>query len=100
MNHKTTIGTEETAALIDLAAARLALAESQRLRDDISEEEIALQAWFLKSTDDPEMRQQILSAGSLQKLAELRDTRAWGRWLKEQFDKADADARAAAEGEF
>jgi hypothetical protein len=36
----------------------------------------------------------------LQKLAELRDAKAWGRWLREQFDKAETDARAAAEEEL
>jgi|SRR5580692_3758803 hypothetical protein len=34
------------------------------------------------------------------KLAELGDARAWGLWLREQFDTAEAEARAAAEQEL
>lgn len=54
----------------------------------------------MDATDDPEKRKQIFSKASLKKLAELKDTGAWGRWLKEQFDKADADGRLAAEREL
>jgi hypothetical protein len=37
---------------------------------------------------------------SLDKLAELKDAKAWGRWLKDLFDKAEAEARQAAEKEI
>jgi hypothetical protein len=38
-----------------------------------------------------------LSRGSLEKLAELGDAKLWVLWVKEQFDRAEAEARAAAE---
>jgi AbiV family abortive infection protein len=94
------IVSEEAAQLIGLAEARLGMAEAETVREDAPQEEIDLQAWFLTSVDDPEKRKQILSAGSLAKLAELKDVRAWGHWLKELFDKADADGRAATAKEI
>lgn len=94
------IGSEETDQLIELAAARLGMAESEKLREQIPQEEIELQAWFLNTADDPEKRRQIMSRVSLTKLSELKDSRAWVRWLKEQFDTAEAEARAAAELEL
>jgi AbiV family abortive infection protein len=94
------INREEAEQLIELAAARLDMAESEKLREHIPQEEIDLQAWFLKAADDPERRRQIMSAASLAKLAELRDARAWVRWLKEQFETAEAEARTAADREL
>jgi AbiV family abortive infection protein len=91
---------EETEQLIELAAARLGVAESEKWREHISQEEAELQAWFLKATDDPEKRRQIMSSGSLAKLAELRNGQTWARWLKEQFETAEAEGRAAAEREL
>src|ERR1043166_1721489 len=40
-------------ALIEMAAARLAMAESEKLGEHIAPEEIELQTWFLKTTEDP-----------------------------------------------
>ena len=94
------IDKEETEKLIDLAAARFGISESEKVRDHIPQEEIEQQAWFLKQTDDPEARRYIMSGTSLARLAELKDARAWGRWLKEQFDTAASEARAAAEREL
>ncbi|MCK1543703.1 hypothetical protein IVB12_17485 [Bradyrhizobium sp. 179] len=86
--------------LIRLAEAAVAMAKAESPRQEIPQEEIDLQAWFLKATDDPEKRKQIFSKGSMQKLAELKDTRAWGRWLKGLFDQQEADGRLAAEREL
>ncbi|MET4016066.1 AbiV family abortive infection protein [Bradyrhizobium sp. S3.2.12] len=94
------ITAEQAGRLIRLAEASLAMAEAEKMRDEVPQEEIDLQAWFLGATDDAEKRKQIFSKASLTKLAELKDTRAWGRWLKDQFDKADADGRLAAEREL
>jgi AbiV family abortive infection protein len=94
------VGKEETQQLIDLAAARFAISEAEEPREQIPQEESEQQAWFLRQTDDPEKLRYIMSGGSLAKLAELKDARAWGRWLKEQFDTAEAEARAAAEHEL
>jgi AbiV family abortive infection protein len=72
------ISAKESQNLINLAEARLNIAASETIRDRIPPEEIELQKWFLKSTDDPEKRRQILSKASLEKLAELKDPAAWG----------------------
>jgi AbiV family abortive infection protein len=94
------VGSQEAEQLIELAAARFALSESQKPRDQIPQEEADQQAWFLKQTDHPEKRRYIMSGGSLAKLAELHDARKWGLWLREQFNTAEAEARAATEKEL
>lgn len=94
------ISAEQCRNLIDLAAARLEMAEAEKLRENIPDEEIEMQSWFLKMTEDPEKRRMIFSGGSMKKLAELKDARAWAKWLKEQFDQADAESRAAIEEEL
>jgi AbiV family abortive infection protein len=94
------ISPDEAGKLIGLAEARLTIAEHAKLRDEISQEEADQQAWFLTATDDPEKRKQILSSGSLAKLAEFKDANAWVKWLKELFDKAQAESHEAAQREI
>lgn len=94
------ITAEQCSNLIDLATARLGIAEAETLRDQITEAEIELQSWFLKLTEDTEKRRMVFSGGSMGKLAELKDARAWVTWLKDQFDRADAESRAAVEEEL
>lgn len=36
----------------------------------------------------------------MEKLAELKNAQAWGRWLKEQFDKAEAESKEAVAREI
>ena len=94
------ISVEQCRNLIELATGRLGMAEAEGFRDQIPEAEIELQSWFLRSTEDTEKRRTIFSGGSVAKLAELKDARAWVTWLKEQFDKADAESRDAVEEEL
>jgi hypothetical protein len=94
------ITAEQCSNLIDLATTRLGMASSEELRENIPAEEIELQSWFLKMTEDPEKRRMIFSGASMAMLAELKDAKAWATWLKEQFDKADAESRAAVEEEL
>jgi len=94
------ITAEQCSKLIDLATARLEMAEAEKLRDEVPDEEIELQSWFLKLTEDTGKRRMVFSGSSMAKLAELKDARAWVTWLKEQFDKADAESRAAVEEEL
>ena len=77
-----TITPEQAENLIKLAEARLGMIEAEKVRDEIPQDEIDQQAWFLTAADDPEKRRQIFSKGSLAKLAELKNAHAWGRWLK------------------
>jgi AbiV family abortive infection protein len=90
------IGDAQADTLIGLAEARLGIAEAVTIRQEISAEDAALQAWFLKSTEDREQRRQILSSVSLDKLAELTDSKKWILWLKGLYDTAEAEGRAAA----
>lgn len=94
------IGDGESKRLIDFAEATLALASAETLPEEMPQEFFDLQAWLLASFDDPEKRKGILSRGSLDKLAELKDVRAWVLWLKDLFDKAEAEGRAAAQREI
>jgi AbiV family abortive infection protein len=94
------IGADQAQRLIDFAEARLGLASAETFRDEMPEEFVELQAWLLTSFEDPEKRKTILSRGSLDKLAEFNDVRAWVRWLKDLFDQAEADGRAAARREI
>src|SRR6266496_6137920 len=94
------ISVDNAQSLIDLAAARLEMAVSEKFRDDISQDALDLQTWFLTATEDVEKRRMIMGNASMTKLAELKDAQAWVRWLKELFDKAEAEGRAAAEEEL
>lgn len=91
---------EECDRLIDLAEARLGMAESEKRRTHVGDEELELQTWFLTVAEDPEKTRLIFSKGSMAKLGELKDAKAWAQWLKDQFDTADAAARVAAEEEL
>jgi AbiV family abortive infection protein len=91
---------EEATSLIDLAAARLAMEESAKYREHIPAEELETQAWFLKAADDPETRKALFSSKSMDKLAELKDARAWAQWLRSEFEKAEVEGRAALQKEL
>ena len=86
--------------LVDVAAARLAMAESEKLRDHVPDDEVELQTWFLTTAEDREKQRMMFSKGSLSKLAELKDAKAWALWLKNEFETADAAARAAVQEEI
>jgi AbiV family abortive infection protein len=86
--------------LIGLAEARLGMAEAVKVKDELSAEEAGLQSWFENATSDPQMRHQILSGKSLEKLAELKSAHKWISWLKGLFDEAEAEGRAAAAREL
>lgn len=94
------ISKEESEQLIELVNTRFEMAASQRLRTDVSEEEREHQRWFLATSDDPERRRQLLSPASLEKLAELKDSRAWIKWLRELFAQAEAEAHEALQEEL
>jgi hypothetical protein len=94
------ISSEAGEQLIELAAARLGMAEAQIPRPTINGEDREIQQWFLDAAEDPERRRYLFSGPSMAKLAELKDARAWARWLKEQFADAEANAHAAIQQEL
>jgi AbiV family abortive infection protein len=91
---------EECARLIGLAETRLEMARSEVLRTDITDEDREYQKWFLAAAEDPERRRYLFTGASMKKLAELHSAREWVRWLKEQFDNAERESRAAMEKEL
>jgi AbiV family abortive infection protein len=91
---------EHAEALVKLAEVRLKMAELEQPRGEIQPAEAELQQWFLRATEDREKQRQVLSKPSLDKLAELKSPRAWGLWLKEQFEKAEREGREMAEAEL
>ena len=70
-----TIQAEECETIVALAEARLGMAESEKLRENIPAEDTNLQAWFLSATDDREKRRYIFSDTSMSKLAELKNAK-------------------------
>jgi AbiV family abortive infection protein len=91
---------DEAERILSLAEARLALADASSLREGRTKEEMATQAWFLSTTQDPERRKLVFSGKSLDKLAELGSAKAWVDWLKTEFDRAEEENRALAEAEL
>lgn len=85
------IQADECERILDLAEARLTMASAEKLREEVTEEEQRLQAWFLKTADDQDRRRYIFSNVSMSKLAELKNVQAWVRWLKDEFDKIEAE---------
>lgn len=91
---------DEAERILSLAEARLALSEASNLREGRTKEEMAIQAWFLATTQDLDRRKLVFSAKSLDKLAELGNARDWVNWLKGEFDKADAESKAITQAEI
>ncbi|HEU0160982.1 MAG TPA: AbiV family abortive infection protein [Rhizomicrobium sp.] len=90
---------DDAQALVSLAEARLSLAAAQERRTP-TQTEMDDQAWFLRTASDPRTRNMIMSAGAIEKLSELKDAKAWVKWLKEQFEKASTDGLAAIQVEL
>jgi hypothetical protein len=58
---------EQAEQLIGLAEARLGMAEAEKPREEVTQEEVDLQTWFLTAADDPEYRKMIFSKGSMER---------------------------------
>lgn len=82
----------ECQKILELAESRFAMAAVEKVRENVTDEERSLQSWFLRTADDPERRRFIFSGSSMSKLAELKNAQAWARWLKEEFEKAEAES--------
>ena len=88
------------AELLTLAEAQVKLAENEKLREHIEQEDLDLQAWFLSVTSNKENTPLIFSKTSIDKLAELNDAKKWILWLKEQFDSATEQSRKQLQQEL
>jgi AbiV family abortive infection protein len=81
---------ERAGALLKLAEARLGM-ELSRGWQPVDVNAHAEMRWFLEATADPEKRKLIFGQKAFEKLAELGQMRDWMIWLKDQFDKAEAE---------
>ncbi len=94
------VAPEDAQKILSLAEARIDLAEASELREGRTKDEMELQAWFLRTTQDLDRRKSVFSNKSLDKLAELGNARDWIIWLKAEFDRADAENQALAQAEI
>jgi AbiV family abortive infection protein len=85
--------------LIDLAKTRLEMQRDNKPAD-LSDEEKEHLAWFRAARYDQQKKDVILSGRSMKKLAELRSTSAWIKWLHEEDQKRDAELMALGEAEM
>jgi hypothetical protein len=90
---------EDARRLIDMARLRL---EMQRENEPaiLTDDERADLSWFRAMRYDQEKRDFIVSGASMKKLAELKDVRAWMKWLRESAEQRDAELLALAEEEI
>lgn len=96
--HAVTVGEAKT--LVSMAEARVGMARTYRLRDDLDEEEKKDIRWYSRITRSPETRREILSRESMTKLVEIGSSSAWIRWLREQYEGAEAQAAAELKAEL
>jgi hypothetical protein len=82
-------------AFIEIEQVPAAGPEAPRTRE---EEERT--TWFFEATDDPERRKLIFGGPSMKKLHELGSVPQWVTWLKETFQKSEAESRAALDREM
>jgi AbiV family abortive infection protein len=94
------ISAKQAQALIDLAKSLIEYAETEKPRDDIPQEEVDLQVWFLTAMEDPEKRNRILTPQSLSKLKALNDVPQWTRSIKAELEADDEKLRALVEREI
>jgi AbiV family abortive infection protein len=94
------ISPKQSQALIGCAEALVRYAESEKPRDDIPQDEIDLQIWFLNAFDDPEKRNRLLAVSSLEKLKQLNDVHEWTRSLKAEIEANDQQMKLVAEQEL
>jgi AbiV family abortive infection protein len=93
------VTTDRAQKIIDLAEARL---DMERSRDwkalDLGAGSVT--RWFFEAANDPQKRNLIFGEKSFEKLAELGLIRDWMNWLKEQFDRSEAEGRAHLQREL
>lgn len=94
------ISADQASSLISFAEARIELAASSTLRTEIPVEDVALERWFMRTSENPEQRRFVFSRASVEKLEELIDAKTWMLWLKAEIEKREAEQQAAAQAEI
>ena len=93
------ISEQHARTIIGLAEARLGMEVSRDWQAlDLSAGSVM--RWFFDATNEPEKRNLIFGQQSFDKLAELGKMRDWMAWLKEQFDRAEAEGREHLQDEL
>lgn len=90
---------EDAKALIEMAEMRLAM-QREREPAELAEDEKADLTWFRAARYDAQTKDFIVSGGSMTKLAELKNLRAWMKWLHETVKERDAKLLALGEAEI
>jgi AbiV family abortive infection protein len=96
------ISGEDANSLINFVSACIEMA---RVSPDLPErvltpEEEERSRWFFEATDDPERRKLIFGGASMKKLYEFKSVPQWVSWLKETFERSEAESREALEREM
>ncbi len=85
--------------LINLTATRLGMTAGEVVTANVTDAELELQDWFIATAFDKSMRNQVFSASSMEKLAELGG-KDWIKWLKERVDGWNAVGLAMTQAEL
>lgn len=93
------ISREEAENILSFCRAKLDLAKSEKRRDEISQDEINTQKWFIKASENPEQRKFIFSKTSIEKLNDI-GSKNWISWLKAEFKRFEAEEELAFKKEI
>ena len=96
---KDAVTTEEVKRLLGFAESRLAL-EDGRQRGPLTEERKKDYVFFINATDDMRNGDSSSASHRWRSSPSSAGSQAWVRWLREEFEGADAAGRAAAEQEL
>ena len=84
---------EEADCIVRLAESRLNIEKERGIPDTSDKTRLADFHWFHNASDDPEKRRFIFSNVSWDKLVELGDVYEWIKWIRQEFTKAEEEAR-------
>lgn len=91
----------EAKKLYELAEVRLKMAQSGgELDSENAFEPDDDLAWFFKAQEDEQKKKEIWGHKSQEKLLELKDVKAWIKWLKSVYDANEQQMREIAEKEL
>ena len=89
---KEMVDADQCRGMISMVEARLRMEENTELRE-LTPEDHELIGWFAQVSTDPEKRRYVFGHESLNKLAELKESKPWFLWLRGQLDSFDRESR-------
>ncbi|MCL4404954.1 AbiV family abortive infection protein [Patescibacteria group bacterium] len=90
----------EANTLIQMTRARLEMEKLNKMTEEFTEEDVKMLTWFFRATQDDDMKKFIFSGASIKKFEELGNGKDWVMWLKEVFDKNQAQMRELTQKEL